>query len=71
MIQMQGNRDMKPGLPDPVRSLLEGLFDGDADALNRGARLVHDVDETLERAAVGEEVVDEKHLIARQHEARR
>ncbi len=43
---------------------MESLLDGDADALDDGARLVAQLDQAGQRLAVGEEVIDEQHMVA-------
>ncbi len=46
-----------------VAARLEALLDGDADALHRGARLVDELDEAVQRASVRQEVVDDEHMV--------
>ena len=51
-----------------VASVLEGLFDDESHAYQFGTGLLHQVDDTLSSVSVGQEVVDEQHLVARAEE---
>ena len=51
-----GADDLAPGL--------EALLDGDADALDDGPRLFAQLDKTVQGAAVGQEVIDQEHVLA-------
>ena len=51
-------------LADHLSALLEALFDYNADALNRSARILSDRDQTLQRATIGEKVVDDQYVIS-------
>mgnify|MGYP000833315246 CR=1 FL=1 len=52
-----------------IATALEALLNGDANAGNLGARSLADLDKTLKRATVGQEVVDNQDLIALGQEA--
>ena len=46
-----------------VAAVLKALFHGDADALELGAGLFYDVNETVYGAALGHKVIDDEHLV--------
>ena len=46
-----------------VAAILEALLHGDADTDQRGAGLVHDVDEAAHGVALGHEVIDDEHTV--------
>ena len=48
-----------------VSAHLETFFNGDPDSRHASARSFNDRDKTLERTTVGEEIVDNEHLIVR------
>ena len=48
-----------------VASVLEALLHRDADALDRGARLLHQLDKAVQSTAVGQEIVDDEHVVFR------
>ena len=47
-----------------VATVLEGFLDEEAHAHEFGTGLLHEVENTLGRVAVGQEVIDEEHLVA-------
>ena len=55
-------------IADNTAALLETLLHGDADALDRTAGLCHDGDQTLQRTAVCQKIVDNKHMVVRTEE---
>ena len=52
-------------LAQGIAAALEALLDADADALHRGARLPGQVHEAFDGAAVGQEVIDDEHVVRR------
>ena len=52
-------------IADNTAALLETLLHGDADALNRTASLCQDGDQALQRTAVCQKIVDNKHMVVR------
>ncbi len=56
-------------LAELIATALEALLNGDADAGNLGTRGLADLNKALERAAVGQKVVDNQDLIALGQEA--
>ena len=56
--------DAEAALAELIATALEALLNGDANAGNLGARSLADLDKTLERAAVGQKVVDNQDLVA-------
>ena len=54
---------VKALLAQVVAALLEALLDRDADALDRGAGVLADLDQARHGAAVGHEVVDDEHVV--------
>ena len=49
---------------DALPAVLERFFDQDARPGDRAARLAHQIDQPLQRLAVGEEIVDQQHVFA-------
>ena len=56
-------------LTELIAAALEALLHGNTDAGNLGARSLADLDETLKRTAVSQEVVDDQNLVALGQEA--
>ena len=50
-------------------AVLEALLDGDADAFDHHACLVAQLDQPLHRLAIGEEIINEQHMLAGVQEA--
>ena len=52
-------------IADNTAALLETLLHGDADALDRGARLLDQLEKAVQSNAVGQEIVDDEHVVIR------
>ena len=50
-------------IADPVATVLEAFFHGDAQAFHSSTGAFDDVDQTLQGAAVGQKIVDDQHPV--------